>query len=74
MAATGTRSQVFIDEVTAEVCKTDMMAPRSSDDHPVKASQALQKAKKWEWPSQSPDCNPMKHVFQLLTTKTEGSD
>lgn len=39
MAATGTRSQVFIDEVTAEVCKTDMMAPRSSDDadHPVKA-------------------------------------
>ncbi len=40
--------------------------------HTAKATQEFLKVKKWiilQWPSQSPDLNPIKHEFHLLKTK-----
>ena len=40
--------------------------------HTAKATQEFFKAKKWnilQWPSQSPDLNPIGHAFHLLKTK-----
>jgi len=38
----------------------------------AKATQEFLKEKKWnilQWPSQSPDLNPIKHAFHLLKAK-----
>ena len=40
--------------------------------HTVKATQEFFKAKRWnilQWPSQSPNVNPIKHAFHLLKTR-----
>ncbi len=40
--------------------------------HIAKATQGFLKVKKWnilQWPSQSPDFNPIEHAFYLLKTK-----
>ena len=43
--------------------------------HTAKATKEFFKAKKWnvlQWPSQSPDQNPVEHAFHLLKTKLKG--
>ena len=42
--------------------------------HTAKATQEFINAKKWnilQWPSQSPDLNPIAHAFHLLKTKRQ---
>ncbi len=100
MAASGTGSLVFIDDVTAdksrmmnsEVFRAILSAhiqPNASQligrrftvqmdkdpKHTAKATKEFLKGKKWtvmQWPSQSPDLNPIKHAFHLLKTKLKG--
>ncbi len=43
--------------------------------HTAKATKEFLKGKKWtvmQWPSQSPDLNPIEHAFSLAEDKTEG--
>ena len=103
MAANGTGSLVFIDDVTAdkssrmnsEVFRAILSAhiqPNASEligrhlhlhtvqmdndpKHTAKATKEIFKAKKWnvlQWPSQSPDLNPIERAFHLLKTKLKG--
>ena len=100
MAANGTGSLVFIDDVTAdkssrmnsEVFRAILSAHIQSNaseligrrftvqmdndpKHTAKATKEFFKAKKWnvmQWPSQSPDPNPIEHAFHLLKTKLKG--
>ncbi len=100
MAASGTGSLVFIDDVTAdkssrmnsEVFRAILSAhiqPNASEligrrftvqmdndpKHTAKATKEFLKGKKWtvmQWPSQSPDPNPIEHAFHLLKTKLKG--
>uniref|UniRef100_A0A8C5R1Q5 Transposase n=1 Tax=Leptobrachium leishanense TaxID=445787 RepID=A0A8C5R1Q5_9ANUR len=100
MAANGTGSLVFIDDVTAdksrrlnsEVFRAILSAhiqPNAAEligrrftvqmdndsKHTAKATKVFLKGQKWnvmQWPSQSPDPNPIKHAFHLLKTKLKG--
>ncbi len=100
MAASGTGSLVFIDDVTAdkssrinsEVFQAILSAhiqPNASEHigrrftvqmdndpkHTAKATKEILKGKKWtvmQWPSHSPDLNPIEYAFHLLKTKLKG--
>ncbi len=73
MASSGTRLLVFIDDDQAKLIGRHFIVQMDNDPKQrAKATQECLKVSKWnilQWPSQSPDLNPIELAFHLLKTK-----